>query len=68
HLDESWICSPSAELLLWLPSAYKIGLWTPHTQMVIGKHQQVISFNNSVYGSEWKNCYVGPEKVTMTRH
>ncbi|KAF8210877.1 hypothetical protein K438DRAFT_1569600, partial [Mycena galopus ATCC 62051] len=58
HLDGGWICSPSSNLLLWVPSPYKIGLWTPLTQLVIGQQQYQVSFENCVHGSEWKNCYI----------
>ncbi|KAJ7872265.1 hypothetical protein B0H14DRAFT_2264280, partial [Mycena olivaceomarginata] len=56
-LNGGWACTHSSELLLWLPSPNRYGLWTPYTKFVIGKRQTFISFSNSVHGSNWKKCY-----------
>ncbi|KAJ7450321.1 hypothetical protein B0H11DRAFT_1877549, partial [Mycena galericulata] len=59
HLDGGWACSSSRELLLWLPTTNREGVQTQHTKLVIGRKQTQLSFENSVHGTEWKNCYIG---------
>ncbi|KAJ7511335.1 hypothetical protein B0H11DRAFT_1954756 [Mycena galericulata] len=59
HLHSGWVLSDSNDLLLWLPTPNREGLWTPGTELIIGRRQTMVSFQNSVHGSEWKNCYIG---------
>ncbi|KAJ7464882.1 hypothetical protein B0H11DRAFT_1700371, partial [Mycena galericulata] len=58
HLDGGWVLSHSGDLLLWLPSPNREGLWSPDTQLVIGRRQTMVLFQNSVHGSEWQSCYI----------
>ncbi|KAJ7445510.1 hypothetical protein B0H11DRAFT_1746777, partial [Mycena galericulata] len=58
HLDNGWAISSSGDLLLWLPSGNREGLWTLGTQLIIGRRQTMVSFQNSVHGSEWQSCYI----------
>ncbi|KAJ7434773.1 hypothetical protein B0H11DRAFT_2116338, partial [Mycena galericulata] len=58
-LDDGWTSSSSQELLLWLPTTNREGVWMQHTKLVIGRKQTRISFENSVHGAEWKKCYIG---------
>ncbi|KAJ7463258.1 hypothetical protein FB451DRAFT_1043079, partial [Mycena latifolia] len=58
HLDQGWVCSPTSDLLLWLPNPNRLGLWTPRTKRVIGQQQSLILFHNSVHGTDWTNCYL----------
>ncbi|KAJ7801476.1 hypothetical protein B0H14DRAFT_2349518 [Mycena olivaceomarginata] len=62
HLDGGWASSPSSELILWLPPANRDILWTQPTKLIIGRSQTRILFDNFVYGTEWKNCYIGQQR------
>ncbi|KAJ7323011.1 hypothetical protein DFH08DRAFT_888524 [Mycena albidolilacea] len=53
-----WIYSGSSNLLVWIPTYNRIGLWTPSTKLVIGAQQTKIQFHNCGHGEEWKNCYI----------
>ncbi|KAJ7447541.1 hypothetical protein B0H11DRAFT_2082334 [Mycena galericulata] len=65
YLDGGWASLPSSKLLLWLPPANRNTLWTQHTKLLIGRSQTRILFDNSAYGTEWKNCYIGRKGGTM---
>ncbi|KAJ7492939.1 hypothetical protein B0H11DRAFT_1718419, partial [Mycena galericulata] len=59
YFNGGWALTSSQKLLLWLPTTNREGLWTQNTKLVIGRTQTLISFENSVYGTEWKSCYIG---------
>ncbi|KAJ7159010.1 quinon protein alcohol dehydrogenase-like superfamily [Mycena crocata] len=67
RLQAGWICSRFSELLLWLPSPNRFGLWTPHTKVVIGKQQTLISFQNCVHGRNWKDCYTPRDRMDVRK-
>ncbi|KAJ7722457.1 hypothetical protein B0H14DRAFT_2411421, partial [Mycena olivaceomarginata] len=59
-----WVSLNPSELLFWVPPNYRIGLWSPNTTWVVGKHQTLLSYDNFVHGTEWTKCYM---PVTVCR-
>ncbi|KAJ6534428.1 WD40-repeat-containing domain protein, partial [Mycena vulgaris] len=57
HIHNGWASSDSSELLFWLPSTHRIGLWSPYNTLVIGRQQTCLSFDKFVHGTEWAQCY-----------
>ncbi|KAJ6612376.1 WD40-repeat-containing domain protein [Mycena sp. CBHHK59/15] len=60
EIRQGWVSCRPSELLFWLPSPYRIGLWSPHNTLVIGKQQTVLAYDDFVHGPEWKQCYSVP--------
>ncbi|KAJ6629689.1 hypothetical protein B0H10DRAFT_1775984, partial [Mycena sp. CBHHK59/15] len=52
-----WVSCRSSELLFWLPAPHRIGLWSPHNTLVIGKQQTCLIYDDFVHGTEWTDCY-----------
>ncbi|KAJ6511662.1 hypothetical protein DFH09DRAFT_1198234 [Mycena vulgaris] len=59
--NNGWVSCCSSELLFWLPAHHRIGLWSPHNTLVIGRQQTQLSYENFVHGSEWAKCYAEAE-------
>ncbi|KAJ6481181.1 hypothetical protein DFH09DRAFT_1055794, partial [Mycena vulgaris] len=64
HIHNGWASSNTSELLFWLPSTHRIGLWSPYNTLVIGRQQTCLSFNKFVHGTEWTQCYVPADSIS----
>ncbi|KAJ7489074.1 hypothetical protein FB451DRAFT_1024017, partial [Mycena latifolia] len=57
-IDQGWVSFKSSELLFWLPSPHRIGFWLPHSKLVIGTQQTLLSYKKFVHGTEWTRCHL----------
>ncbi|KAJ7479262.1 WD40-repeat-containing domain protein [Mycena latifolia] len=57
EIHQGWVSCNSSDLLFWLPSPHRFGLWSPHNTVVISCQQTLLSYENFVHGSQWAQCY-----------
>ncbi|KAJ6573400.1 hypothetical protein DFH09DRAFT_915981, partial [Mycena vulgaris] len=55
--ESGWASSDSSKLLFWIPGPRRNGLWSPHTRLIIGRDQTLLSFDDFVHGANWVECY-----------
>ncbi|KIJ25583.1 hypothetical protein M422DRAFT_85947, partial [Sphaerobolus stellatus SS14] len=55
--DSGWIISPDFKLLLWVPPAYRKGLWWPRTIGLLGARRTSLDLSNFAHGELWIDCY-----------
>ncbi|KAJ7106013.1 hypothetical protein C8R44DRAFT_638947, partial [Mycena epipterygia] len=65
RIQDGWVSCNSADLLFWLPSTLRTGFWTPHTSLVVGQQQILLSYDNFVDGTEWARCYTPSSNVVL---
>ncbi|KAJ7688029.1 hypothetical protein B0H17DRAFT_911381, partial [Mycena rosella] len=56
-IQNGWVSCIPSELLFWVPSHQRIGLWSPYNTLVIGQQQTKLSYDNFVHGTNWAKCY-----------
>ncbi|KAJ7748434.1 hypothetical protein B0H16DRAFT_907442 [Mycena metata] len=61
QIHNGWVSYLPSELLFWLPLPLRVGLWSPHTTLVIGQQQTLLSYKNFVYGPDWAKCAESPQ-------
>lgn len=61
YCDESWLCGPSGELLLWVPEEYRSYIQASPCTMLIGKRRVVITYGDQELhaGKNWTACWRG---------
>ncbi|KAJ6481187.1 hypothetical protein DFH09DRAFT_418991 [Mycena vulgaris] len=64
RIRNGWVFDNPSEMLFWLPSTHRIGLWFPHNTLVIGRQQTRLSYDNFVHGTEWARCYLPVEDTS----
>ncbi|KIJ32962.1 hypothetical protein M422DRAFT_183809, partial [Sphaerobolus stellatus SS14] len=57
--DSGWIITPDFKLLLWVPPAYRRGLWWPRTIGILGAQRTSLDLSNLAHGELWIDCYKG---------
>ncbi|KAJ7323201.1 hypothetical protein DFH08DRAFT_887690 [Mycena albidolilacea] len=57
QINDGWVSCNPLEPLFWLPTHHRIGLWSPHTTLVIGRRQSCLSYDKFVHGTDWAQCY-----------
>ncbi|PPQ89185.1 hypothetical protein CVT25_001153 [Psilocybe cyanescens] len=58
--SDGWIRGDHGELLLWIPSLHRPGLYRPNfPTRIIGRNQTRLDTSNFVHGSNWAACYTG---------
>jgi WD40 repeat protein len=55
--DDGWIRGSTNERMFWVPSLYRVGLWTPRTMGILGAPETIVNLRNFVHGTEWKQCH-----------
>ncbi|KAJ6571391.1 WD40-repeat-containing domain protein [Mycena capillaripes] len=59
RIHQGWM-SYKSDLLFWIPSVYRTGVWMPLNTLVIGRKQIKFSYTNFKHGTEWAQCYSPP--------
>ena len=54
--DDGWVCGSTNEIMCWIPSAYRAGLWTPRTVGILGALETMLDMKNYVHGTKWEQC------------
>ncbi|KAJ7443867.1 WD40-repeat-containing domain protein, partial [Mycena latifolia] len=44
QIHSGWVSCIPSELLFWVPTSLRIGLWSPHNTQVIGREQTKLSY------------------------
>ncbi|KAJ6474550.1 hypothetical protein DFH09DRAFT_463913 [Mycena vulgaris] len=56
-IRRGWVsCDDLSDLLFWLPSAHRVGFWSPYTKLVISKEQTMLLYEKFVHGANWAEC------------
>ncbi|KIJ32997.1 hypothetical protein M422DRAFT_183791, partial [Sphaerobolus stellatus SS14] len=55
--DSGWIITPDFKLLLWVPPAYRKGLWWARTIGILGARGTSLDLSNFAHGELWIDCY-----------
>ncbi|EMD36771.1 hypothetical protein CERSUDRAFT_123824 [Gelatoporia subvermispora B] len=55
--EKGWIRGPDGELVLWIPAAYRPGLWLPRNTLVIGQSRTRYNLSRFAQGTKWTSCY-----------
>ncbi|KAJ7436113.1 hypothetical protein FB451DRAFT_1307964 [Mycena latifolia] len=61
QIHKGWVSCLPSELLFWLPMPFRVGLWSPHNTLVIGRAQTLLSYDTFVCGTDWAKCYAPAE-------
>lgn len=62
--NSDWMLGEDRELVLWVPKHYRSGIWTPHTEHIVGVPTVKIDLTDSVHGTEWTKCYTPRTDIT----
>ncbi|KAJ7845320.1 hypothetical protein B0H13DRAFT_2410028 [Mycena leptocephala] len=57
NIAQGWVTCRFDELLMWLPSVNRNGLWSPFNTVVVACEQTVLRYDDFVFGEEWTRCY-----------
>ncbi|KAJ7469088.1 hypothetical protein FB451DRAFT_1255696 [Mycena latifolia] len=57
QIKDGWVYCNPLERLFWLQGHHRIGVWSPHTTLVIGRRQVCLSYDKFVHGPDWALCY-----------
>ncbi|KAI9435551.1 WD40-repeat-containing domain protein [Lactarius indigo] len=54
--DDGWLRGSTNEIMCWIPSIYRAGLWTPRTVGILGALETMLDMKNYVHGTKWEQC------------
>lgn len=54
--DDGWVRGSTNEIMCWIPSIYRAGLWTPRTAGILGALETMLDMKNYVHGAKWEQC------------
>lgn len=54
--DDGWLRGSTNEIMCWIPSIYRAGLWTPRTAGILGALETMLDMKNYVHGTKWEQC------------
>ncbi|KAH8993139.1 hypothetical protein EDB92DRAFT_1855060 [Lactarius akahatsu] len=54
--DDGWLRGSTNEIMCWIPSIYRAGLWTPRTVGILGALETMLDMKNYVHGAKWEQC------------
>src|SRR6266404_7938001 len=54
--DSGWMRGSKDEIMCWVPSIYRRGLWTPQTVGILGAIEVMLDMKSYVHGDKWEQC------------
>jgi WD40 repeat protein len=54
--DDGWLRGSTNQPMFWIPSVYRMGLWTPRTVGILGALETIVDLRNFVHGTNWEQC------------
>ena len=60
--DDGWLRGSTNEVMCWIPSVYRAGLWTPRTVGILGALETILDLRSFVHGTKWEQCRAVTDK------